>query len=177
MLDLCTGTGALAVAAARAGADVTAVDVSRRAVLNAHLNARLQGVRIRAIVGDLWEPVRGRRFDVIVSNPPYLPAAGAAPRGSARGWDAGVDGRAILDPLCRRAREHLRPGGRLLLIHSSVARPDVTEEALATTGLRTRLVDAHEGPLGPLLAARARFLGLPADSTETLVVIEGRLPG
>src|ERR671933_1581281 len=79
VLDLCTGSGALAVTAARAGAGaVTAVDVSRRSVLTVRLNARLNGVRVRALGGDLFAPVRGERFDVIVSNPPYLPSADGA---------------------------------------------------------------------------------------------------
>ena len=52
VLDLCTGTGVLGVVAARAGAAVTAIDVSRRAVLCARLNARLNGVRVEARRGD-----------------------------------------------------------------------------------------------------------------------------
>src|SRR5437763_789552 len=75
VLDLCTGSGALAIAAARRGArEVTAVDVSRRAVLAARLNARLNGVHVRVVHGDLYAPLRRARFDVIVSNPPYVPA-------------------------------------------------------------------------------------------------------
>jgi release factor glutamine methyltransferase len=75
LLDLCTGTGALAVwAALRLGAEATAVDVSRRAVLLARVNARLNGVRVRAVRGDLLAAVDGERFDVIVSNPPYVPS-------------------------------------------------------------------------------------------------------
>lgn len=174
VLDLCTGTGALAVAAARAGADVWAVDLSRRAVVNARLNARLNGVRVRAVGGDLWAPVTPRRFDVIVTNPPYLPAlSAAAPRGAARAWDAGRDGRALLDPICRGAAGHLRPGGRLLLIQSSLAGAARTEAALTAAGLRTRVVARHEGPLGPLAAARRTAHG---QDRETLVVIEAVLP-
>lgn len=73
-LDLCTGSGVLAIAAARHGCrHVTAVDVSRRAVIAARCNARLNGVSVNSVRGDLFEPVRGRRFDLIVSNPPYVP--------------------------------------------------------------------------------------------------------
>jgi release factor glutamine methyltransferase len=75
VLDLCSGSGIVAVAAAvRRGADATAIDVSRRAVLTARLNGRLNGVRVRARRGDLLGAVAGERFDAIVSNPPYLPA-------------------------------------------------------------------------------------------------------
>src|SRR5947209_17071524 len=74
VLDVCAGSGVLAIAAALAGASrATAVDISRRAVAAARLNARLNGVRVDAVRGDLFAPLRGRRFDLIVSNPPYLP--------------------------------------------------------------------------------------------------------
>ena len=168
VLDLCTGTGAVAVAAARAGADVLAVDLSRRAVLNARLNALLNRVRLRTARGDLWEPVRGRRFDVIVSNPPYLPGS-SRPSGADRGWDAGPDGRALLDPVCAEAAEHLRPGGRLLLMQSSLADIALSVRALEATGLRTRVVERKEGPVGPLAAERDDLHG---QDRETLVVIE-----
>ena len=74
VLDLCTGTGALAIVAAKAGAETTAIDISRRAVVNVRLNAALNGVTVRPLRGDLLAPVEGRTFDVIVTNPPYVPA-------------------------------------------------------------------------------------------------------
>jgi HemK-like putative methylase len=76
VLDVCTGSGALAICAALRGArEVTAVDVSRRAVWTARLNARLNRVRVRAVRSDLFSALGGARFDVIVSNPPYIATA------------------------------------------------------------------------------------------------------
>jgi release factor glutamine methyltransferase len=72
VLDVCTGSGVLAITAAQRGAHATAVDISRRAVLCARLNARLNGVRVRAVRGDLLAAVGDERFDAIVSNPPYV---------------------------------------------------------------------------------------------------------
>jgi release factor glutamine methyltransferase len=157
VLDVCTGSGVLAVTAALCGARATALDVSRRAVLCAALNARLNGVRVRALRGDLLAPVRGERFDAIVSNPPYLPAVDdmLPARGAARAWDAGRDGRAILDRLCVQAPEHLAPGGVILLIHSALCGTDATLDALRSCGLATEVVQRHHGTLGPLLRARA----------------------
>ena len=112
VLDLCTGSGAVAVAAALAGArSVTAVDVSRRAVLAARLNAVLNGTRVEGRRGDLFDAVPGRSFDVVTSNPPYLPAsADALPsRGPERAWDAGLDGRVLLDRIVEEAPSRLRP--------------------------------------------------------------------
>src|SRR5688572_17749631 len=69
VLDLCTGSGVLALTAAQHGAEaVTAVDVSRRAVLTVRCNAVLNGVRVRAVRGDLFDAVGDERFDLIASN-------------------------------------------------------------------------------------------------------------
>lgn len=59
VLDIGTGTGALALAAARLGARVTAVDISRRAVISTRLNARLAGLPVRVVRGDLLSPSWG----------------------------------------------------------------------------------------------------------------------
>jgi release factor glutamine methyltransferase len=178
VLDLCTGSGAIAVAAACAGArEVTAVDVSRRAVLTARFNARLNGTRVRALRGRLFAPVAGERFDAIVSNPPYLPGDDELPtRGPQRAWDAGHDGRAILDRICAEAPAHLAPGGILLIVHSSLSDTEATLTALSARGLRTDIVARHRGALGPLLRARAPLLearGLLAagEREEDVVVV------
>ncbi len=181
VLDLCTGTGILGLTAARLGARATAVDLSRRAALNARLNARLNGLALEVLRGDLFEPVRGRRFDLIVSNPPYIPAPpGDRPRGEARAWDAGPQGREFLDRICDRAPGHLNPGGRVLLVHSSLARPEETERRLAAEGLEPAVVATHEGRLGPVALERLDYLraiGVADDSlSERMVVVEGRLP-
>ncbi|MEA2134026.1 MAG: release factor glutamine methyltransferase [Solirubrobacteraceae bacterium] len=181
VLDLCTGSGILGLTAARLGARATAVDLSRRAVACARLNARLNGLALEVLRGDLFEPLHGRRFDLIVSNPPYIPAPpGDAPRGAARAWDAGPDGREFLDRICDRAAEHLRPGGRVLLVHSSLARPELTERRLAEHGLEPATVAEHEGRLGPVAHERLDYLsslGVADHSlAERMVVVEGRVP-
>ncbi len=180
VLDLCTGSGAIAVAAAMCGASVTAVDVSRRAQLSARVNAIANGVRVRAVRGDLFDAVRGERFDLIVSNPPYLPAADdeLPQRGETRAWDAGRDGRALLDPLCARAAEHLAPGGTILIIHSSVSDLDATMRGLSATGLAVDVLFEHEGAFGPLVRERIDRLcdaGLleRGSDTERVAIIRG----
>ena len=185
VLDVCTGSGAIAVAAARGGAgEVTAVDVSRRAVLTARINARLNRVRVRALRGALFAPVRERRFDTIVSNPPYLPAdAEELPaRGEARAWDAGRDGRALIDRIAYEGPRLLHPGGLLLLIQSSLTGVPATLASLGQAGLEdVEVVARRRGPLGPLLAARApelerRGLLKEGEREEELVAIRGRRP-
>src|SRR3954449_9943449 len=181
VLDVCTGSGAIAVAAARSGAGpVTAIDVSRRSVATVRINARLNGVRVRALRGDLFAPVAGERFDAIVSNPPYLPAADDAlpTRGPARTIEAAADGRVRLDRICARAAEHLRPGGAVLLVHSDLIGVERTVAALEADGLRVDVLERRRGPLGPLLTARAPMLearGLlaPGEREEEMVVVRG----
>jgi release factor glutamine methyltransferase len=180
-LDVCTGSGAIAIAAALAGArSVTAVDVSRRAVLCARLNARLNGVRVEALRGNLLDAVPGRRFDVIVSNPPYLPADDDAlpSRGAARHTEAGSTGRVLLDRLIDAAPAHLQPGGVLLVTHSSVNGEQATLERMRAAGLEPSVAERRRGALGPLLAARApqlerRGLLEPGERSEDLLVVAG----
>ncbi len=184
VLEVFSGTGALAVSAALGGArTVTAIDISRRAALNTRLNASLNGVRVRALRGDLFEPVTGERFDLILANPPYLPSAEdrLPRRGPARAWDAGSDGRMLLDRLCAEAPEHLTAGGRILIVHSSISGERATFEALASAGLESSLHARERGPLGRLLSERADLLerrGLiaPGAREEDLLVVEGRRP-
>jgi release factor glutamine methyltransferase len=159
VLDLGTGSGLLAVTAALTGARVVAVDVSRRALASVRLNARLNRVAVDGRRGDLFAAVLGERFDVIVSNPPYLPSVGDPPkRGAARAWDAGPTGRLFIDRICSQAHEHLSPGGVLLLLHSSLCREPETTEALKRSGLDTSIVLRHRGPLGDLLSTRAGWM-------------------
>lgn len=181
VLDLCTGSGALAVAAALAGArSVTAVDASRCAVPTARLNARLNGVRVRGRRGDLFSPLAGERFDVIVSNPPYVPSSTDAlpTRGRERAWEGGRDGRALLDRICAEVPSHLSENGVLLLVHSSVCGEQATLDRLAEGGLDSRVIARRRGPLGPLLSQRShelvrRGLLAPGAAEEELVVVRG----
>ena len=170
VLELGTGSGAIAVSAAKGGAgSMTVVDVSRRALATAWLNARLNGVRVQPRHGDLFEPVDGRRFDIVVSNPPYLPSDGIPRRGAQRAWEGGKDGRAILERICDGVADHLRPGGIVLLVHSSVNGVTRTLDALEQGGLRSDVIARHRGPTGPLLSAR-----MPELDEEEIYVVRGR---
>ncbi len=182
VLDLCSGSGLLAVSAALLGARATAVDVSRRALLSARLNGRIHGVHVRTRRGWLFEALRGERFDTIVSNPPYLPAAidSLPASGPERAWEGGRDGRALLDPICEQAASFLRPGGSVLLVHSSVCGVERTLALLAATGLQVDVVESSRGPLGPRLRERASDLWAtgalaPGELEEEIVVIRGAL--
>jgi release factor glutamine methyltransferase len=185
VLDVFTGSGILAVSSALMGARaVTATDISRRAVLNARLNALLNRVRLRALRGDLFAPVAEERFDLILANPPYvpgdddeLPASGAE-----RAWEGGRTGRLLIDRFCAEVAAHLSPGGSVLLVHSSLCGEDPTRKALGRVGLEAEVLSRKRGPLGPITEARAELLerrGLlqPGEREEEILVIQGRSTG
>jgi release factor glutamine methyltransferase len=184
VLDVCTGTGYLAICASLLGAGhVTAIDASRRAAAAATLNARRNGALVQVLRGDLLEPVADAHFDLILSNPPYVPAdSDALPRrGAARAWDAGRDGRALLDRLCADGPSLLAPGGRMLLVHSSLCGSEITETALRESGLEVEVLARHHIPFGPVMAQRAaelqrRGLTTPGQREEEILVVEGRRP-
>jgi release factor glutamine methyltransferase len=179
VLDVGCGTGALSIAAARTRpSTITAVDVSRRAVLAARVNTALRGVRARVRRGDAFELVAGRTFDLVLANPPYVPGVAEPPRGRHRAWDAGVDGREILDRLCVNAPVLLAPGGTLLVVHSGLCDEDKTLHQLRGGGLKAAVVARAEAPFGPVMRGRQQRLlelGLigPEQRSEELVVIRG----
>ena len=179
VLDPFTGSGVVALAAAREGAEATAVDVSRRAVLSARINALLNGVSLRALRSPTLDPLDGERFDLIAANPPYLPGPEGEANGAARAWEGGPDGRRFIDRLCHESPELLRSGGRLLLTHSSVCGEEATIAALTEAGLTPSVIVRQRGPLGPLLAERADKLrrdGRDVGEDEEVLVFEAVAP-
>jgi release factor glutamine methyltransferase len=179
VLDVGTGTGALAISAAREGASsVTAVDLSLRAVAATWLNSRMHRTAVAVHRGDLFDPIARRRFGLVLANPPYVPAETALlPRHrKARSWDAGPDGRALLDRICAGVEQVLAPDGNVLLVHSAVCGPDRTVAALERAGLAADVLARAEIPFGPVMRARAAMLearGLirPGERIEELVVV------
>jgi len=123
VLDVCTGSGAIAITLKRecVNAIVTATDISTDALTVARTNAYDNQAVARFLQGDLLEPVQGERFDMIVSNPPYIesdacdtlqPEVLREPR---LALDGGADGMDFYRRIAQRAPDHLDVGGHLLL--------------------------------------------------------------
>jgi release factor glutamine methyltransferase len=183
VLDLCTGSGVLAVAAAQAGAaEVTAFDICTRAVQCARANASAAGVDVEIRQGSLSDALDCQPFDVVVSNPPYVPVTPTSDIesippvvGPAWAWDAGDDGRLVLDPLCAAAPELLADEGTMLLVHSEFSGVEESLTALRSGGLSVDIVQWQWVPFGPVLSARAEWLEstgrLRAGRREELLVV------
>ena len=141
VLDLGTGSGAIALALASEwpGARLTASDVSSAALAVARENAEALGLveRIRFVLGDGLAPVVGERFDVIVSNPPYVAEAEAAALDPELRHEPGLalfqpgDGTALLRRIAGEARQHLEPGGLLALELAPAQASDVTQSLVS----------------------------------------------
>lgn len=161
LLDVGTGTGAIAVAARSEGAfgRVVATDVSREALSLAAENATEHGAEVEFRQGSLYEPLGAdERFDVIVSNPPYISAEDMKELESqVRDWEphgalhGGTDGLDLIEAIVDGAPNHLRPGGLLVVEIGHQQGSRVAALASETKGL-------GEPSIRPDLAGRDRFL-------------------
>lgn len=187
VLDLCTGSGVAAIAAAELGAEtVTAFDICPRAVRCSRDNARSAGVEVTIWQGPWSGALRCAPFDLVVANPPYVPSprdGGPIPEagGPEWAWNGGTDGRIVLDPLCWSAAALLRSGGVMLLVQSALANVAHSLGALWESGLSAEIVAVRHVPFGPVLSAHARWLErtgrLPSGCrVEQLVVIRAEKP-
>jgi ribosomal protein L3 glutamine methyltransferase len=124
VLDLCTGSGCLAILAALElrRAKVDGADLSAAALQVARTNIRRYGLerRVRAVRSDLFGALKGRRYDLIVSNPPYVTAKSMRRlpeeyrHEPALALAAGADGLDLVRRILAQARAHLNPGGLLV---------------------------------------------------------------
>lgn len=140
-VDIGTGSGILALAAARAGStDVFAIDINPNAAKTASENAHANGLgeRVTAVCSNLLSALSTEhKFDVIISNPPFFPGE---PRDVAdRAWVAGPEYRDIIS-LFEQARARLSPTGVMYVLLSSDCDLKLLGELIAKAGFRARIV-------------------------------------
>lgn len=147
VLDLCTGSGAIAVsiAAEMPETQVVATDISEPALAVARSNVEALGVgaKVDLRLGSLFEPVAGERFAIVVCNPPYVAAGerdALPPEVREHEPDValfgGPDGLEVIRPLCSQALAHLRPGG-LLALEIGWRQGETVQKLLAEAGFQT----------------------------------------
>jgi ribosomal protein L3 glutamine methyltransferase len=123
VLDLCAGSGCIGIACALhfdCQVDLAEIDAGAVEVCARNIERHRIGDRVRALRSDLFSAVRDRRYDLIVSNPPYVPTAewealaAEFHREPRLALDAGSDGMDIVARILREAPEHLEPDGLLI---------------------------------------------------------------
>ena len=166
-LDLCSGSGVVAMAVAGLGAaSVTGFDICAQAVRYARTRASVAGARVDVRLGSWTQALECAPFDVVACNPPSLPTEPGHGNGAPAGawgapstpWNGGPDGRVILDPLCRVAADMLTAGGTLLLVQSEFADIERSLRQLSDSGLDARVVLSDQVRFGTALAEQARWL-------------------
>ena len=126
VLDMGTGTGIIAIWAAKKGAKVVGVDVNPKAVEVAEANAEKEGVEAEFKVSDLFQNVDGK-FDLIVFNPPYLPEDDREDDESKiNTTDSG-----IISQFLKEADRYLKPNGFILILISSITLTPVHGKVIA----------------------------------------------
>jgi len=154
VLEIGCGSGIVSIHCARDGADVTCVDINPKAVELTDINARSNGVRIKAIETDVYSNIAGI-FDTIVFNLPYLPVQEDGEL--AKAWSGGEDGLGPLPRLLEGAPDHLDVNGRIIVVVSSL---------MDQNGLSEVLKDYHVNVLSelPLFFERLKVLELYLNS-------------
>jgi methylase of polypeptide subunit release factors len=144
-LEIGSGSGVVLAALGALGASsLCGIDIEEDAVTSGMLLlAELgHGEAAEFYLGDMWLPVAGRRFDLIVANLPHFPMERGDIPGRLPTWSAGgANGRALLDPFLGGLRRHLVEDGRAIITHNAFVDLDRSREILVRSGfaLRVRL--------------------------------------
>lgn len=140
VLEIGTGTGLVAMIASQQAKKIIATDVSSLALKCASQNIKLNDLtsKIELREGQLFEPIHpNERFDVILINPPYLPADSLEIDDTlTQSWSSGKDGRTIIDEFLQYFDNYLKKHGRVQLIQSSLSMPEETIRAINKKGMK-----------------------------------------
>jgi release factor glutamine methyltransferase len=162
VLEVGSGCGILAVLSAKRARRVVAVDVNPDAAKCTRLNAKANGVsgKVDVVRGDMLGPLGGEaRFDVVLFNAPYLPTEDEEPRGWVdRAWQGGRGGRELIDRFVAQAPEHLKRGGHILLVQSTLSDVRKTLESFAEKNLEAKVVAERKAEFETITVIRAKKL-------------------
>ncbi len=174
IIDLCTGTGALAVALARAVPDATIYAVDDSAEALAYAERNVAGTRVQLVEADVTEPGLlpefDGRVDLVVANPPYIPDGTAlqpevAEHDPGHALFGGPDGMAIVDAVLGLAARWLRPGGRFGVEHDDTT-SSRTAQRLHRTGVFEDVVQRTDLTGRPRFVTASRTHSRESDGTR-----------
>ena len=137
VLEIGTGSGVVAMYASRLTDRITVTDINFDACRLAEKNFEDNGIEnIEILFGNMFEPVKNRKFDVILFNTPYLPTEEDEVLDNTINYafDGGLNGRKVIDIFLNEVGNHLNDGGIVQLIQSSLSGNDETLEMLDRLG-------------------------------------------
>ncbi len=137
VLEIGTGSGIVAMYASKLTDKVTATDINFDAIMLAESNFKANNIdNIELIFGNLFEPIKERKFDVILFNTPYLPTEEGEVLDDNLNYafDGGLNGRKVIDLFLNEVKNHLNDGGIVQLIQSSLSDNDETLNRLDELG-------------------------------------------
>jgi len=137
ILEIGTGSGSIALFAARLAKSVLAIDINPEALKCAKENAKINKIKnIEFAQSDLFEKIAGK-FDLIVFNPPYLPDEEIT---KDIALDGGPDGRKVIERFLESAPKFLNPRGKMILLESSLSHYEKTLQHFEKTGFDAKII-------------------------------------
>ncbi len=147
VLEIGTGSGLVSMYASLLTDDVTATDINFNALELAEKNFKLNNINtIKLEFGDLFEPVKDRKFDVILFNTPYLPTDSDDIINDDLNYafDGGLDGRKVIDRFIKEAPNHLNDKGIIQIIQSSLSDNDRTLDMFDRNGFVAEIAESEK---------------------------------
>lgn len=147
VLEIGTGTGLISIYTAQRTKRVVATDINKHAVKCALKNTitnKTYNIELRQ--GDLFEPVEGEKFDLILFNTPYLPTSEDEKLDEElnAAFDGGLEGRDTIDRFIEEVKEYLNDEGRVQLVQSSLADNEKTLSKLEELGFDTEITASEK---------------------------------
>ena len=159
VLEIGTGTGFIAIVASKSAGKVIATDMNDHAIKCTIKNAVInKAYNIELKKGDMFEPVKGQTFDLILFNAPYLPTSEAEKLDNElnAAFDGGLDGRDIIDRFIEQVTDFLKEEGRIQLVQSSLADIEKTISRLKDLGFDSEVTASEKGFFEEIVVITAR---------------------